>query len=149
MEIGIRLYELREAKGLTQDALGKRVGLAPTRISRVENGHVSPSLAVLERWAKALDVELSVALGKQLGLGRARSGLQQPLPLIEQNGRGRTCPPASLQLIIRPIPTSLRFEFNVDGRSVPIPRRVITTHLAEPPAGSSISLTASPKPITR
>jgi transcriptional regulator with XRE-family HTH domain len=24
----------------------------------VENGHVTPSLAVLERWAKALDVEL-------------------------------------------------------------------------------------------
>jgi transcriptional regulator with XRE-family HTH domain len=58
MEIGIRLYELREAKGLTQDALGKGVGLAPGRISLVENGHVTPSLAVLERWAKALDVEL-------------------------------------------------------------------------------------------
>ena len=58
MEIGIRLYELREAKGLTQDALGKQVGLSSTRISRVENGHLTPSLAVLERWAKALGVEL-------------------------------------------------------------------------------------------
>ena len=58
MEIGKRLYELREAKGLTQDALRNRVGLAPTRISQVENGHVTPSLAVLERWAKALEVEL-------------------------------------------------------------------------------------------
>ena len=57
MEIGKRLYELREAKGLTQDALRNRVGLAPTRISQVENGHVTPSLAVLERWAKALEVE--------------------------------------------------------------------------------------------
>jgi transcriptional regulator with XRE-family HTH domain len=37
MEIGIRLYELREAKRLTQDALGKRVGLPSTRISGVEN----------------------------------------------------------------------------------------------------------------
>jgi transcriptional regulator with XRE-family HTH domain len=58
MEIGNRLYELREARGLTQDARGKLVGLAPTRISQVENGHMTPSLAVLERWAKALDVEL-------------------------------------------------------------------------------------------
>jgi transcriptional regulator with XRE-family HTH domain len=58
MEIGNRLYELREAKGLTQDALGKQVGLSSTRISRVENGHLTPSLAVLERWAKALGVEL-------------------------------------------------------------------------------------------
>ena len=58
MHIGNRLYELREAKGLTEDALGKRAGLAPTCISRVENGHVTPSLAVLERWAKGLDVEL-------------------------------------------------------------------------------------------
>jgi transcriptional regulator with XRE-family HTH domain len=58
MEIGNRLCELRRAKGLTQDALGKRAGLTPIRISRVENGHVTPSLAVLERWAKALDLEL-------------------------------------------------------------------------------------------
>jgi transcriptional regulator with XRE-family HTH domain len=58
MEIGKRLYELREAKGLTQDELGNGVGLAPARISQVENGHVAPSLALLESWAKALDVEL-------------------------------------------------------------------------------------------
>jgi transcriptional regulator with XRE-family HTH domain len=58
MDIGKRLYELREAKSLTQDALGKRIGLAPSRISQVENGHAIPSLAVLERWAKALDLEL-------------------------------------------------------------------------------------------
>jgi transcriptional regulator with XRE-family HTH domain len=48
MEIGNRLYGLREAKGLTQDALGKRIGLAPNHISRVENGHVTPSLAILD-----------------------------------------------------------------------------------------------------
>jgi transcriptional regulator with XRE-family HTH domain len=58
MHIGNRLYELREAKGLTEDALGKRLGSAPTCISRVENEHVTPSLGALERWAKALDVEL-------------------------------------------------------------------------------------------
>jgi transcriptional regulator with XRE-family HTH domain len=58
MEIGKQLHELREAKGLTQEALGKRIGLTPSRILQVENGHVVPSLAVLERWAKAPGVEL-------------------------------------------------------------------------------------------
>ena len=58
MEIGNRLYELREARGLTQEAIAKRIGLTPVRISRVENGYATPTLALLERWAKALDVEL-------------------------------------------------------------------------------------------
>lgn len=58
MEIGNRLYELREAKGLTQEAIAKRIGLTSVRISRVENGYATPSLALLERWAKALNVDL-------------------------------------------------------------------------------------------
>jgi transcriptional regulator with XRE-family HTH domain len=35
MDIGKRLYELREAKGLTQDPIGKQAGFVPTRISGV------------------------------------------------------------------------------------------------------------------
>jgi signal transduction histidine kinase/ligand-binding sensor domain-containing protein/transcriptional regulator with XRE-family HTH domain len=58
MGIGRRLYELGEAKGLTQGGLRNRAGLASARISQLENGHVAPSLALLESWRKALDVEL-------------------------------------------------------------------------------------------
>jgi transcriptional regulator with XRE-family HTH domain len=58
MELGKRLCELPDARGLTQDALGKRSGLANTYISRLENGRIIPKLAVLGRLAKALNVEL-------------------------------------------------------------------------------------------
>ncbi len=83
MEIGNRLCELRRAKGLTQDALGKRAGLTPIRISRVENGHVTPSLAVLVRWAKALDVELYQLFFVEDGKPEARK-LPEHIPVQAQ-----------------------------------------------------------------
>jgi transcriptional regulator with XRE-family HTH domain len=59
VDIGKRLRELREAKGLSQSDVEDRSGLPRTHVSLVENGHSTPTLQVLERWANALDVELS------------------------------------------------------------------------------------------
>ena len=59
MDIGKRLRELREAKGLSQGDIEHGTGLARCYVSRVENGHTMPSLPLLERWAAALDVGLS------------------------------------------------------------------------------------------
>ena len=58
MDIGKRLRELREAKGLTQRGVEGRSGLNVGHISKIENGRHAPSFTVLERWAKALDVDL-------------------------------------------------------------------------------------------
>ena len=58
MDIGKRLRELREAKGLSQRDVEDRSGLPRTHISLIENGRSTPSFRVLERWAVALDVEL-------------------------------------------------------------------------------------------
>ncbi len=58
MEIGKRIRALREAKGLSQGDVEKRSGLLRSYISRVEGGYTAPSLATLEKFAKALDVEL-------------------------------------------------------------------------------------------
>ena len=58
MDIAKRLRELREAKGLSQSAIQDQAGLSHAHISRIENGHSTPSLRVVERWAEALDVEL-------------------------------------------------------------------------------------------
>lgn len=58
MEIGKRLQQLRNAKGISQGDLEHRTGLLRCYVSRVENGHTTPSLAILERWAEALDLEL-------------------------------------------------------------------------------------------
>jgi len=58
VDIGKRLRELREAKGMSQSAIQDRAGLSHAHVSRIENGHSTPTLRVLERWAEALDVEL-------------------------------------------------------------------------------------------
>jgi transcriptional regulator with XRE-family HTH domain len=58
-----RLKKARTAKGLTQTALGMRVGLtkgvASTRINRYEVGTSEPDLCTAERMAKKLGVSLS------------------------------------------------------------------------------------------
>ncbi len=58
MDIGKRLRELWEAKALSRGDVEDRTGLPRSYVSRVENGHTTPTLPVLERWANALDVEL-------------------------------------------------------------------------------------------
>ena len=58
MDVGDRLKEFRELKGLTQSEVEERTGLLRGYISRVENGHTVPTLETLERFARALDVPL-------------------------------------------------------------------------------------------
>jgi len=57
MNIGKRLRSLREARGLSQGDIERRSGLLRSYISRVEGGYTAPSLATLEKFAKALEVE--------------------------------------------------------------------------------------------
>lgn len=57
MNIAKRLREFREAKGLSQGDIERRSGLLRSYISRVEGGYTEPSLATLEKFAKALEVE--------------------------------------------------------------------------------------------
>ena len=58
MLIGTRLRELREQKKMTQADIEERTGLLSCYISRVENGHVIPSLETLERFAGVLEVPM-------------------------------------------------------------------------------------------
>jgi transcriptional regulator with XRE-family HTH domain len=58
MNIGKRLMALRNARNLTQGDIERRTGLMRCYVSRVENGHTIPSLETLQRWAKALEVEV-------------------------------------------------------------------------------------------
>lgn len=57
MEIGKRLRQLREAKGLSQGDIERRCGLLRAYISRVEGGHTVPSLSTLEKFAAALAIK--------------------------------------------------------------------------------------------
>jgi transcriptional regulator with XRE-family HTH domain len=58
MLIGDRLRAFREAKKLSQGEIERRTGLLRSYISRVENGHTTPSVETLEKWARALEVPL-------------------------------------------------------------------------------------------
>ena len=57
MDVGKRLRQLREVKGLSQGDIERRSGLLRSYISRVEGGYTAPSLTTLEKFAKALEVE--------------------------------------------------------------------------------------------
>ncbi len=58
MDVGDRLKQLRELKGLSQGKTEERTGLLRSYISRVENGHTAPSVETLEKFARALDMPL-------------------------------------------------------------------------------------------
>jgi transcriptional regulator with XRE-family HTH domain len=58
MIIGDRLREIRISKNLSQGDIEKRTGLLRCYISRVENGHTVPSVATLEKIARALEMHL-------------------------------------------------------------------------------------------
>jgi transcriptional regulator with XRE-family HTH domain len=53
---GLRIQELRRARGISQEELAFRAGLHRTYVSSTERGHRNVSLVNIERLAKALGV---------------------------------------------------------------------------------------------
>jgi transcriptional regulator with XRE-family HTH domain len=58
LNIGDRLRLFREQKGLTQGDIEEQTAVLRTYISRVENGYSIPSLATVEKFARALKVPM-------------------------------------------------------------------------------------------
>lgn len=58
-----RLTTARERAGLTQDALAERIGIERSRVTKWENGTVSPSIYQLAALAEAMDVTTDHLLG--------------------------------------------------------------------------------------
>ena len=56
------LQRIRTARGLTQEALAARAKVSRPYITMLERGKGDPSLAVLRRLARALDVPVAVLL---------------------------------------------------------------------------------------
>nr|WP_321397024.1 helix-turn-helix transcriptional regulator [uncultured Desulfobacter sp.] len=70
-DLGAMLRELRKQKGLTQTALGKRVGLDQKRVSLMENGNPNIRIDSLFRLLSALDVGMAL---EPKGIGGAAPG---------------------------------------------------------------------------
>jgi transcriptional regulator with XRE-family HTH domain len=58
MVIGERVRVLRDQRNMSQGDVQKRTGLLRCYVSRVENGHATPSIDTLERLAQALEVPM-------------------------------------------------------------------------------------------
>jgi len=58
MNLGGRIRMLREEKGLIIRHLAGQAGCSPSLISQLENNKVDPSISMLKRIAKALDVNI-------------------------------------------------------------------------------------------
>ena len=59
MHIVILLKEVRQKKNVTLNKLSEKSGVSKTHINDIENSIKSPSLLVMVRLAKALDVEIT------------------------------------------------------------------------------------------
>src|SRR5690606_31165949 len=58
-DLGRRLRDIRQARGLSIRALSKHSGLAINTLSMIENGRNSPSVSTLQVLARALDVPIT------------------------------------------------------------------------------------------
>lgn len=61
-ELIAMIIEKRIKKGLTQAALARKVGTKQSAIARLESGAYNPSMAFLEKIAKALGGRLSISI---------------------------------------------------------------------------------------
>jgi transcriptional regulator with XRE-family HTH domain len=57
-KLGLRIASLRKARKLTQEQLAEAVGCSVEFISLVERGVNAPSVAGLEKFARALKIEV-------------------------------------------------------------------------------------------
>jgi transcriptional regulator with XRE-family HTH domain len=58
MTIGQKIREFRESGNFSQGDIEHRTGLIRCYTSRVENGHTIPSIATLQKYARAFEVPL-------------------------------------------------------------------------------------------
>jgi ribosome-binding protein aMBF1 (putative translation factor) len=61
-EVGERIHVAREAAGLSQRELARRMGTSQAAIDRLESGGVGATLTTLQRVATALGLEVNVEL---------------------------------------------------------------------------------------
>jgi transcriptional regulator with XRE-family HTH domain len=71
MDIGHRVRELRESRGLTIRALSDRTGLAENSIYRIERGERVPSATSVEAIARGLGVAPGELFEEPALLGKA------------------------------------------------------------------------------
>lgn len=54
------LYKARKERNITQKELSQKSGVAQSDISKLENGNSNPTIKMLERLAKSMDMHIKV-----------------------------------------------------------------------------------------
>ena len=63
--LGLKIKEIRQSRGMTQDRLAELVGCNTSHISNIENNHTKVSLNVLLAIANVLDTSIDYLLSEQ------------------------------------------------------------------------------------
>ena len=95
LDVGARVRDLREQRGLSMRALAELCELSPNAISLMERGKTSPNVSTLHRLAKALQVHITAFFEDReerarLVLSRVgeRPVVGQEQPLLKSLGSG-------------------------------------------------------------
>ncbi|WP_167772468.1 helix-turn-helix domain-containing protein [Ramlibacter henchirensis] len=86
--MGARVRQLRRRRGLTLEELARAVDVDKAHISRIENNHKSPSVAMLAQLAKTLNTSIGHLLGETLDKAEikvTRAAELQSSPRLQQS----------------------------------------------------------------
>jgi transcriptional regulator with XRE-family HTH domain len=90
LQIGGRLRHARLLAGVRMRELAHKVGCTESMVSKIENGHVVPSLPMLQRLVEALDRDLPSFFGSDPGSpGIIQRAGQRPVAAIDPIRVGR------------------------------------------------------------
>lgn len=67
VNLGLRLREAREDRGKSLRSVAQAIGVSPSLLSQVENGHIQPSVPTLYALVTHLEASLDEVLGVQSG----------------------------------------------------------------------------------
>lgn len=81
--LGLRIKELRKAKGLTQAQLAEYIGMETTNLCKLENGGQFPKEENIEKLANSLNVNVKDLF--EFGHFKSKAKLQDELIKIIQN----------------------------------------------------------------
>lgn len=106
------IREARKNKGLSQRALGERVGIPQSHISKIESGAVDLQTSSLMQIARALDLELTLIPRTALSAVRALNAVhsQDESPLASQIGRELAALRKATDVLIRRYPKTKALE---------------------------------------
>lgn len=87
MNVGEKIREVREAKGMSQKEVALTLIMNPSQYSKIENGKVDPQFSSIEKIAKALGVDIADIFNSNKVISDIDSfdkSLVEKIQLIEQ-----------------------------------------------------------------